>query len=137
PGKPAMALPIMRLPALRGEVAVRGTSHCYPGHVAMRDLAVNAASREFTGVASLTPASRRARRRYLSLWHLPDDKDVRIEDQQVTVVSRSTGNRLVIRNLGRPAKSISLLDPQIEGVPGARVSWSSNQQEPAKLLGFE
>lgn len=136
-GKPVMALPLMRLPAPAGSIAVRGTSHCYPGHVAMRDLVVNPASRQFTVVDSLVPAARGGRKRYLSLWHVPGDKDVHVEEQQAIVLSRATGNRLVISNLGRAARSISLLDPRIEGVAGAKISRFSNQTEPAQLLGFE
>src|SRR5699024_3517056 len=131
-------LPIKRLSSqAAGVTAVRGMSHTYPGHVAMRDLQVNAQEREFTVTDSLIQTQKPALKRYLSLWHLPVDKDIEIEDQTVRVHSRQSGQVMTIDNLGGRAKHISLIDPEVPGVEGVRVSRSPNTTEPAQLLAFE
>ena len=86
---------------------------------------------------ALVPTEPSGRRRYLSLWHIPADKDIGIDGQSVEVVSRSTGNRLQIDNMGPRAKSISLLDPGVEGLDGPVMSRVSNKIEPVQLLAFE
>jgi hypothetical protein len=134
---PAITLPMRMLRTGDGIAAVRAISHSYPGHVAMRDLEVDACMREFWVSDALVPVEAEARKRHLSLWHIPADKDIRIDGQSVEVVSRSTGNRLLIDNMGPRAKSISLFDPGVEGLNGPVVSPVSNKIEPVQLLAFE
>lgn len=135
---PHAVLPLKRLPAQAdGVVAVRGITHTYPGHVAMRDLHVNAPAREFTVTDSLIQAGKPARRRYLSLWHVPADKDIEVDGQAVLVRSRQSGQVMVIENLGGRAKHIGLVDPEVPGVEGVQVSRAPNTTEPAQLLAFE
>lgn len=136
-GPPPTALPLLRIPSTRAVTSVRGVSHSYPGHVAMRDLHVDPAARTFTVVDSLVQPGKPVRRDYLSLWHVPGDKAVRIEEQQVIVESRASGRRLVIDNLGRRATRVRLVDPGIPGVKGAVVSRVANSTEPAHLVAFE
>ncbi|GAA3931709.1 heparinase II/III domain-containing protein [Luteimonas lutimaris] len=134
---PAAVLPMLRIPSTQGAGAVRGISHSYPGHVAMRDVQVDAVAREFTVVDSLIQSGKPRRRNYLSLWHVPADKSVRIEGQQVTLESKVTGRRLVIDNMGRRANEVRLLDPAIPGVDGPVVSRIAGRVEPAQLVAFE
>lgn len=135
---PHAVLPIKRLSSQAvGVTAVRGMSHTYPGHVAMRDLQVNAQEREFTVTDSLIQTQKPVRKRYLSLWHVPADKDIEIEGQTVRVHSRQSGQVMIIDNLGGRAKHISLIDPEVPGVEGVRVSRTPNTTEPAQLLAFE
>ncbi|MGY1425769.1 heparinase II/III domain-containing protein [Lysobacter sp. A289] len=134
---PHAVLPILRLPSIPGVGSVRGVSHSYPGHVAMRDLHVNPGAREFTVVDSLVQSGKPVRRNYLSLWHVPGDKKIRIADQQVTLESEASGKRLVIDNLGRRATHVRLIDPDVPGVQGAVASRFSNQVEPVQLIAFE
>lgn len=135
---PHAVLPIKRLPSRAdGISAVRGITHSYPGHVAMRDLHVNAREREFTVVDSLVQTGKPVRKRYLSLWHLPADKEVEVNGQQVLVRSRQSERVLVIDNLGGRAREIGLIDPGMPGVEGVRVSRTQNVTEPAQLLAFE
>jgi hypothetical protein len=134
---PSMVLPMQRLPSIdRGE-AVRAVSHAYPGHVAIRDLRVDPAVREFWVSDSLIQVEPLGRKRYLSLWHIPSDKDIRINDQTVEVISRVTGNRMLIDNMGRKAKSIVLLDPGVDGLEGPVMSRVSNKTEAVQLLAYE
>lgn len=134
---PPTALPLLRIPSTRSITSVRGVSHSYPGHVAMRDLHVHPAARTFTVVDSLVQPGKPVRRDYFSLWHVPGDKVVRIEEQQVIVESRASGRRLVVDNLGRRATRVGLVDPDIPGVEGAVVSLAANRAEPAHLFAFE
>ena len=135
---PRAVLPLLRLPEPpRGGAAVRGVTHSYPGHVATRDLHVNPAAGEFTVIDTLVQTGEPARKRYLSLWHIPADKEVSIEEQRVLVRSRGSGKVLVIENIGRRAAEIALIDPGIPGVDGARGSRQPNQEEPVQLLGFQ
>ena len=134
---PTRSLPMRMLRRGDGTTMVRATSHSYPGHVAMRDIEVVARLREFWVTDALVPTEPSGRRRYLSLWHIPADKDIGIDGQSVEVVSRSTGNRLQIDNMGPRAKSISLLDPGVEGLDGPVMSRISNKIEPVQLLAFE
>ena len=135
---PHAVLPIKRLPSqTAGFTAVRGMTHSYPGHVAVRDLHVNAQEREFTVVDSLVQTQKPVRKRYLSLWHIPADKEIEIDGQQVLVRSRQSGKLLVLDNLGGRAKQIGLIDPEVPGVEGVRASRIQNATEPAQLLAFE
>ena len=134
---PPTSLPLLRIPSTRAITSVRGVSHSYPGHVAMRDLHVHPVARTFTVVDSLVQPGKPVPRDYLSLWHVPSDKVVRIEEQQVIVESRASGRRLVVDNLGRRATRIGLVDPDIPGVEGAVVSRAANRKEPAHLVAFE
>lgn len=134
---PPMSMPMQRLRPGDGAIAVRAISHGYPGHIAIRDVQVQPAEREFWVTDSMIQTSPLGRKRYLSLWHIPADKDVHIHDQQVEIVSRKTGNRLLIDNMGRKAKTIGLLDPKVEGLDGPVVSWTFNSMEQAQLLAYE
>lgn len=134
---PPMALPMIRLPSSEGSTAVRGISHSYPDHVATRDVSVDAPRREFTVVDSLVQAKPLGRKQYLSLWHIPSDKEITIGDQTVTVLSKATGRCMVIDVIGRRCKSIALLDPGIDAFDGPRISRAMNESEPCQLLAFE
>lgn len=134
---PPMSLPMQRANSSSGHATVRAVSHSYPDHVAIRDLELAPAQRCFTVRDALIQAAPLGNRRYLSLWHLPSDKQVSVHGQAVEVFSPATGNRLLIENLGRPARSIGLVDPGIDGVAGPVVSWAANAAEPAQLLAFE
>lgn len=134
---PPMALPMKRLHS-NGEVtAVRAISHSYQGHIAIRDVQVDPQAREFQVTDSLLQIESPERKRYLSLWHIPHDKDVQIDGQQVLLISKVTGQRLLIENRGRASRSISLIDPGVEGLSGPVASRISNLTEPAQILAYE
>lgn len=135
--RPRMSTPMARLPAPDGKVAVRGTSHSYPGHVAMRDVCVDATARAFVVTDAVVQSEALGRQRYLSLWHVPADKDVDIDGQVVVLTSRTSGRQLRIENIGRRAARVSLVDPGVEGFDGPAMSRAMNESEPCQLLAFE
>ena len=134
---PPMSLPMFALPTSPEGTGVRAVTHSYPGHVVTRDLRVAAGKQTFSVVDTVVQVESVERRRYLSLWHVPADKDVRIEDQSVFIASQRTGRTLIIENVGRKANNISLIDAGLDGVEGAVMSCVSNKLEPVQLLAFE
>lgn len=134
---PELVLPMLRLPGAEGVSAVRAVTRTYPDHVATRDLIVSPAARTFDVIDTLVPSGSPVRRNYLSLWHIPADKDIRIEEKCVVVTSRLTGTRLVIENLTARRAKIHLVDPGIPGQQGASYSPFSNTLEPVQVLAFE
>ncbi|MCE8031558.1 heparinase II/III family protein [Billgrantia tianxiuensis] len=66
-------------------------------------------------------------------WHFPKDKKITIEDEQVTVTSRS-GNLLHISFEGKVPDSLSVVKGRKEERVFSCISYKANQVEPSQML---
>src|SRR5690606_16260209 len=118
---------------------VTGVQTCALPICARRRLRLYLAQRRFEVEDSLEPEGEtgvESANGFLSLWHVPADKEVVIGEGQVRLLDLAAGRELRIEVLEGECEGIRLLDPGLPGQSGAVISRETNALEPAQLLAF-
>ncbi|WP_187471152.1 heparinase II/III domain-containing protein [Luteimonas viscosa] len=126
-----------RLAGDPGRPGARGETQSYPGLRAIRDVVMGQDRLRFEVRDELSLQEPDGRsRKFLSLWHVPADKTIRIDGQSVTITDRSFQREVVIRNAGTEFDDIRVIDAWPSG---QEVVWSRelNRTERCQVLVFE
>ncbi|WP_460454121.1 heparinase II/III domain-containing protein [Arenimonas aestuarii] len=121
------------------QAEVQANTASYPGFKASRRLQVDLPGRRFTVHDVLVPESdgEAGHPGFLSLWHVPADRQVELDGRRARIIDPATRRELRIEALDDTCEAVSLLEPGIdEEHTGAVWSRDVNRLLPAQVLAF-